>query len=54
MPIEIKELLIRAFVGDQQSDDTENEEGAAEEKTVQHTQDVLSIVSSTLKQERER
>ena len=58
MPIEIKELLIRAFVGNQstpdEDGDMEDAEAAETEKEAQTTQDALSVITNMLKQEKER
>jgi len=52
MPIEIKELIIRAFVSDQKQNN--NEEEKPKEKKISNNQDALSVVSNMLKQEKER
>ncbi|MGZ4034146.1 MAG: hypothetical protein ACXVPU_06930 [Bacteroidia bacterium] len=56
MGIEIKELLIRAFVGNQQdtADDIDDAEDEEAEKGAQTAQDALSVITSMLKQEKER
>jgi hypothetical protein len=56
MPIEIKELLIRAFVGNQQGDNEEAEDPSETEsaQTAQTAQDSVAVFSNMLKQEKER
>jgi Family of unknown function (DUF5908) len=52
MPIEIKELLIRAFVTEQ-NNDSENEV-APIVKEMNSAQDTLTMVANMIKQEKER
>lgn len=52
MPIEIKELLIRAFVTEQNPDDHKEEQPI--QKEMSSAQDTLAMVANMLKQEKER
>lgn len=52
MPIEIKELVIRAFVGNENPSDYEPE--SPKEKKASNEQDVVSIVVNMLQQQDER
>jgi len=52
MPIEIKELLIRAFVTDQKQDD--QQENPQKQQQMGTAQDSVAIMANILKQERER
>ncbi|MCW3104353.1 MAG: hypothetical protein JWO09_2793 [Bacteroidetes bacterium] len=56
MPIEIKELLIRAFVGNQGIDEDEVTDPSEIEaaKGAQTAQDSIAMFSNMLKQEKER
>jgi hypothetical protein len=56
MPIEIKELLIRAFVGNQQGDEEDAENPSEKEslQVAQTAQDSIAVFSNMLKQEKER
>jgi len=56
MPIEIKELLIRAFVGNQAVDEDEVSDPSEMEaaKGAQTAQESIAIFSNMLKQEKER
>jgi hypothetical protein len=52
MSVEIKELLIRAFVTDQKHDDHRKER--PKKKQIKNAQDSISMVANMLKQEKER
>ena len=52
MPIEIKELLIRAFVGDQNKQDEKPED--PQQKQVNTLMDSVAVIANMLKQEKER
>lgn len=52
MPIEIKELVIRAFVGNENPSDYKPEN--QNEKKASKEQDVVSIVANMLQQKNER
>jgi len=52
MPIEIKELLIRAFVGDNTTGD--REPAKPQEKEVNTMMDSVAVIANMLKQEKER
>jgi hypothetical protein len=56
MPVEIKELIIRALLGDRQEEDENDEDPAETEKNIQSqtSQDTLAAISNMLKQEKER
>lgn len=55
MPIEIKELLIRAFVGNQTvNDNPQQAEKKEKVQGAQTAQDAVSVFSSMVKQEKER
>lgn len=55
MPIEIKELLIRAFLGGHQDDGNEEDSEEAEKETAaQDSQDAVIVISKMLNQEKER
>jgi hypothetical protein len=52
MPIEIKELLIRAFVSEPNEDNQQEQAPIVEKQN--SAQDMLAMVSNMLKQEKER
>lgn len=52
MPIEIKELLIRAFVSEQPTDESDREPPRVKEAN--SAQDTLAMVANMLKKEKER
>ncbi|MGZ3931029.1 MAG: DUF5908 family protein [Bacteroidia bacterium] len=58
MPVEIKELIIRAFIGEDQDDDEEEDpdkkDGEEDQSQRQGAQDAITIISNMLKQEKER
>ncbi len=58
MPVEIKELIIRALVGrDDDEEDVSDEEDAKDEEQInqaQLSQDTIASVSKMLKQQNER
>jgi hypothetical protein len=56
MPVEIKELIIRALVGNHQDEDEADEDPEEAEKDIQSqtSQETLAAISNMLKQEKER
>ena len=52
MPIEIKELLIRAFVSEKSEDNQMEESPKVEQEN--NAQDTLAMIANMLKQEKER
>lgn len=58
MPVEIKELIIRAFIGSGQEDDEQEDSSdkkeAEEASQKQGASDAIAIISNMLRQEKER
>lgn len=57
MPLEIKELIIQALIGDKNSDEDEPEENddcECEDKKTQAQRDTIDLVSKMIKNEKER